>query len=179
MQAETQHKMTVKDLSENEYQEFHLTYLSKADNKELVQNLKDNKDKIVTFLESILEEKYPYKYADDKWTIKEVVQHIIDTERIFAGRALRIARNDKAALPGFDQDEFNPFSGANNRTKNELIADYIANRNNTICLFNSFTDEMLLRIGHVSDHSLSARTAGFVIIGHENHHLEVLKERYL
>ncbi len=171
--------MTVKDLSESEYQDFHLTYLSKASDKELNLNLEKNKDIVVDFFESIPEDNYSFKYADHKWTIKEVLQHIIDTERVFAYRALRISRNDKTALSGFDQDEFNPFSGANDKTKPALIADYIANRDNTISLFNSFSDKMLLRIGTASGYNLSTRATAFIIVGHENHHLEVLEERYL
>lgn len=179
MQVEILHKMTVKDLKDNEYLDYFSTYISKVNNQELVEGFIENRDCTITLLESITENKYSYSYAEGKWSIKELLQHIVDTERIFSARALRIARNDKTKLPGFDQDDFNPYSGANGRSKSELINDYIATRNNTISLFNSFTDEMLLRIGHVSGHKLSTRASGFIIIGHENHHLEILKERYL
>ncbi|AOW21561.1 DinB family protein [Urechidicola croceus] len=171
--------MTVKDLSKKEYLNFQLTYLKKAGNNELMESLIANKEKIKSFFESIPEDKFLYKYAKDKWTIKELLQHIIDTERIFSYRALRIARNDKTELPGFDQDEFNPFSGANNKSKYDLIADYSISRDNTISLFKSFSKEMLLRIGHVSTYNISPRAIGFVTVGHENHHVEIIKERYL
>lgn len=179
MQVETLHKMKVTDLAYNEYYEFYQTYISKVNDQLLNDGLVENKETIVALLDSISDDKFKFAYDVGKWTIKELVQHIIDTERIFAIRALRIARNDRTSLPGFDQDEFNQFSGANNRTKQELIEDYIATRNNTIALFNSFSIEMLLRIGIASDHELSARAAGFIIIGHENHHVQILRERYL
>jgi uncharacterized damage-inducible protein DinB len=171
--------MNVKDLKSNEYFEFYATYISKVDTTNLIEGLIQNNKSVVAFLNSIDSDVYNYKYAEDKWTVKELIQHIIDTERIFSNRALRIARNDATDLPGFDQDDFNPYSGANNRTKEELINDYTVARTNTISLFKSFTDEMLLKIGNVSDHELSARAAGFIIIGHENHHIQILKERYL
>ena len=171
--------MNVKELKSSEYFEFYSTYISKVDDKELIEGLIQNKKSVVAFLNSIDSKLYDFKYAYDKWTIKELIQHTIDTERIFSARALRIARNDATSLPGFSQDEFNPNSGANNRTKEELICDYKASRINTISLFQSFSDEMLLRVGNASDHKLSARAAGFIIIGHENHHIQILKERYL
>jgi uncharacterized damage-inducible protein DinB len=171
--------MNVKDLKSNEYFEFYATYISKVGDTDLIEGLIKNKKSVVAFLNSIDSKNYDYKYAEGKWTIKELIQHIIDTERIFTNRALRIARNDKANLPGFDQDEFNPYSGANNRSKEDLISDYTASRANTISLFQSFSDEMLLSVGNASDHELSARATGFIIIGHENHHVEILKERYL
>ena len=171
--------MNIKDLKSNEYFEFYSTYVSKVDDKELIQGLIQNKKSVVAFLNSIDSKLYDFKYAYDKWTVKELIQHITDTERVFANRALRIARNDKSSLPGFNQDDYNPYSGANGRSKEELISDYIASRTNTISLFQSFSDEMLLRIGNASDHKLSTRAAGFIIIGHENHHIQILKERYL
>jgi hypothetical protein len=171
--------MNVKDLKSNEYFEFYATYISKVGDTNLIEGLIQNKKSVVAFLNSIDSNLYGYKYAKDKWTIKELIQHIIDTERIFSNRALRIARNDKTNLAGFDQDDFNPYSGANNRSKEELISDYTVSRINTISLFQSFSDEMLLRIGTASAHELSARAAGFIIIGHENHHIQILKERYL
>lgn len=171
--------MIVSDLKYNEYFEFYQTYISKVNDQPLIDGLVQTKETTVALLNSIPEEKYNFAYGVNKWTIKELIQHIIDTERIFAIRALRIARNDQTSLPGFDQDEFNPFSGANQRTKQELIQDYMAARNNTIALFNSFSDEMLLRIGIASSQKLSARAAGFIIIGHENHHIQILRERYL
>lgn len=171
--------MNIKDLKSNEYHEFYATYISKVDEKDLIEGLIQNKKNVVAFLNSIDSKLFEFKYAYDKWTIKELIQHIIDTERIFATRALRIARNDQTDLPGYNQDEFNPYSGANKRTKEELISDYNASRDNTITLCTSFSSEMLLKIGKVSGYSISTRAALFIIIGHENHHLQILKERYL
>ncbi|MDT0553592.1 DinB family protein [Urechidicola vernalis] len=171
--------MTIKDLTKDEYFNYYQTYIAKVKEHDLVEGLVQNKMETVSLLESLSEEKFDYAYDIDKWTIKELLLHIIDTERIFANRALRIARNDQVHLPGFDQDEFNNYAEANSRTKTDLIEDFIAARNNTIALFKSFSESMLTNIGIASDHKLSTRAAGFIIIGHENHHIEILRERYL
>ena len=131
------------------------------------------------FLNAIPKDKLEYRYAEGKWTVKEIIQHIIDTERIFAYRALRVARNDKTALPGFEENDYALTGNANARTLESLLAEYKAVRQATIALFNSFSDDMLKHIGTASNSPISARAIGFIIIGHEAHHCNVIKERYL
>lgn len=167
------------ELKDNEFNEFYNTYISLVGDLDIVQGLTDQKKTSLQLFESISENDFSSSYEVGKWTIKELLQHIIDNERIFCSRALRIARNDSTALPGYDQDEHSPFFDANHRSKTELISDYIACRNNSISLFNSFSKDMLLRIGTVSGSGMSTRAAGLIIIGHEKHHLNILKERYL
>lgn len=171
--------MTAKDLRPDEYNPYYQTYISKTKHFNLKDGLQTNFVKVQLFLNSIPQDKLEYRYADGKWTIKEVIQHIIDTERIFAYRALRIARNDKTPLPGFDQDEYVVPSKANMRTFESLMREFASARSATKALFDNFDDEMLMAIGTASNSSLSARAAGFIIIGHENHHCDVIRERYL
>lgn len=171
--------MTAKNLHPDEYNSYYQPYIDKANNLTLSEGLITNCESVSTFLESIPDAKLEYRYADGKWTIKEIVLHLIDTERIFAYRALRIARNDKTALPGFDQDEYVPTSMANERTFDSILSEYKAVRFATIALFDSFNDDMLKRIGTASNSSLSARAVGFITMGHENHHCEVIRNRYL
>jgi hypothetical protein len=117
-------------------------------------------------------------YAPGKWTIKDMLQHIIDTERIFAYRALRFARNDKTTLPGFEEDHFANAAGANNRPMADLLAELQTLRLSTLQLFGSFTDEMLLRTGAAFKSDISVLAIGFTMVGHQLHHLNVLEERY-
>lgn len=119
------------------------------------------------------------RYAPGKWTATDILQHIIDTERIMAYRALRIARNDKTPLPGFDENAFADCTDAANRTVADLYDEFTAQRGSTIRLFSSFTDAMLLHSGTASDKPISVLALGFVCIGHSMHHANVLRERYL
>ncbi|GAA4278864.1 DinB family protein [Aquimarina mytili] len=166
-------------VKEEEFNSYYSTYISKAEHADIAEGLGVERKEFVTFVESIPEEKWSYAYAENKWTIAEVLQHIIDTERIFAYRALRFARQDKTPLAGFEQDDYVPNSNANQYSKHELISDFIGARNNSIALFKSFTDDMLLHIGEASGSPMSARAAGYILQGHQKHHLQVIKERYL
>lgn len=116
---------------------------------------------------------------EDKWTIKEILQHLIDTERLFAYRALRVARNDRTELPGFDQDAFVVHSNAHERSIVSLLSEYQSVRLATLSLFESFDDRNLAQIGVINGSSLSVRAIVLIIVGHENHHLEVIKKQYL
>lgn len=120
-----------------------------------------------------------FSYAQGKWTIAEVLIHLMDTERIFQYRALRFARNDKTELQGFDQDSYVPESQAPNRSRNDILEEFIAIRKSSIALFASLNDEMLLRSGLASGAKMSVRALGFVICGHQVHHFNILQERYL
>ncbi len=172
--------MLTSDLKDTEYNPYYKTYVDKASaSLNVVDNLKDNLNYTLDILQSIDDSKYDYHYAEGKWTIKELVQHVIDTERAFAYRALRFSRNETINLLGFDQDDFNRESFANTRRKDELLEDFIATRSATIALFSSFNETMLKRIGMASGSNMSTRATGFIIVGHTRHHLDVLQERYL
>lgn len=163
----------------NEYAHYYHTYIGKVPQNDLLEALNDSSQKFVAFLQSIPEEKHNYRYAPGKWAVTEVVAHIIDCERVFAYRALTFARNDKTALPGFDENLYAPESNATNRTMESLIEEYQHVRKSNILMFKNMTDETLLRTGSANGKEITVRALGFIISGHELHHIQVLKERYL
>jgi hypothetical protein len=131
------------------------------------------------FLPSVTEEKAGYSYAIDKWTIKEVLQHIIDTERIFSYRALCFSRGEKIVLPGFEQDHYAAVSNANSRTWHSLGNEFLTLRQSTQTLFNSFTEEMLANDGISNNNTNTVAGWGYAIIGHFYHHKKVIEEKYV
>ena len=145
----------------------------------MIENLVDSQQKFEDILLNVPTDKHSFAYAEDKWTLKELIQHIIDTERIFCYRALCFSRNDKTSLPGFDQDIFIEHGNANDRSYVALLDEMKAVRSATIHLFNSFSDEALKRVGVGSGNDMSVRAAGIIISGHQNHHVRIAEERYL
>ena len=117
-------------------------------------------------------------YAPGKWTIKDLLQHIIDSERVFAYRALRFARNDKTALPGFDEGLFAAHSGAARRSLEDILAEMRLVRGSSVALFDSFDEPALRRTGVMFNSELPVLAIGFTIIGHQKHHLRIVEERY-
>lgn len=171
--------MKLQELKESEYPEYYQKYISQLSNENLIFLLESQKEEKIRFLRSLKTEDMSFKYAEGKWTVAEVIQHELDTERIFQYRALCIARNDKTSLPGYDQDAYVPGSNANNRSIAEYINEYELIRNSGIALFKSFNEEMLKRVGSSNGYDLSAAAAGFIIAGHEKHHLKLFKTNYL
>lgn len=171
--------MNVKDVTSDEYNPYYKHYIELAEKFEMNEGLLMRLEHASAFYNNIPEERWDYAYADGKWTIKEVLLHIIDTERIFAYRALCIGRGDKSSFPGFDQDDYTASANANKRTKASLIEEFRAVRNATITLFNSFSGEDLTNFGTASNSTVSPRAIGFIVIGHEIHHSKVILERYL
>lgn len=163
-----------------EYAPYYETYVSQAPKGDNLEELLTNQlDELVTFFRSIPEEKGEFRYAEGKWTIKEVLLHIIDTERVMAYRALRFSRKDETPLPGFDQDDYVPFSDATNRTMDNLIIEWEAVRMASIALFAYMPKDMLERMGTASRNPFSVRALAYIILGHIVHHCNVLNERYL
>ncbi len=171
--------MTIKDLNTNEYNTFYQTYIDACRDSELVEGLVNNLENTLKLFNSIPSEKQEYSYDVDKWTIKELFQHLIDSERIFAYRALRIAREDKTNIPGYEHNDYVPVSRANNRIYDELIEEFKLARKSNIALFKSFDKDMLLSSGTANNDSISVRAIGFIMVGHYNHHINIVKERYL
>lgn len=157
---------------------FYNTYLNALDDVNLMDALNDGKEWFIDFVNKLPLEKLGYAYAPNKWTIAEVLIHLIDTERIFQYRAFRFSRNDKAELPGFDQDNYIEESNSLNRKKEDILEEYLAVRNSTIALFKNLGNEQLKRIGTASGLPWSVATLGFVISGHQKHHSNILLERY-
>jgi len=169
----------VSQLKKGEYHPYYGSYISKAVYPDIVEGLQHSKIEFINFVTAIAENKLTHAYAKEKWTIAEVLMHLIDAERIFAYRALRFARKDKTSLSGFEQDDYVPNSNANNYSKEELIADFEAARNNSIALFESFSNEMLTAIGEASGSPMSTRAIGYLLVGHQKHHFTVIEEKYI
>jgi len=171
--------MKAENIKENEYNPYYKRYIEMSGNSDLVTGLRTGFEESLKFYNSIPSNKLEHSYEDGKWTVKEVIQHIMDTERIFAYRALRFARQDKTPLSGFEQNDYVPTSQANSRDFKNLISEYTAIRQATIAMFENFSNDMLTSIGKASGSNMSVRALGFITIGHEMHHCNVIKERYL
>ncbi len=167
------------DLDPSEYGAYYSHYIQLAGNGDLITCLKDSFQKTFSFLESVPDEKMDYAYADGKWTIKEIVQHLIDSERIFSYRALRLARQDAKDLPGYDHDYYVPVSKACERSKEDLLDEYKSVRAATLSLYKTMDEQMLKFIGTANNNPFSARALAFIIAGHETHHIGVIAGRYL
>ena len=168
-------------IPKNEYSTYfeHYIKLVSKEEKSIIENLDFSQKEFDDLLRNLPAEKHSFSYAEGKWTMKELIQHIIDTERVFCYRALCFARNDKTFLPGFDQDVFADNSHANARDYYHLLDEMKVLRQSTIQLFKSFSNEALLRVGVASGNEISVRALGFLFSGHQIHHLNVVKERYL
>lgn len=172
--------MKVNDLNSTEYNPYYGIYINKVSKQStLVAGYEIGEKNVLEFFRTIPSAKLNYKYAHDKWTVKEVFQHIIDTERIFMYRCLRVARQDKTALAGFEQNDYIMPSKANSKSIESLLEEYKTTRQNSIVLLKSLEDEDLKCIGNASGNSLSARAAAFIILGHEIHHMSIIREHYL
>lgn len=171
--------MNSNQLPSNEYSKFNATYIHPLENTNLIEELEICLHDFIRFVQNIPMDKFDYRYAEGKWTIKDIIQHIIDTERIFSYRALRISRNDQTPLPGFEENSYVEHTNANDRSIQQLLTEMAAVRQSTLLLFKSFTQEQLQLIGTASDHPISVRAIGFIIIGHQKHHQRIFQERYL
>jgi uncharacterized damage-inducible protein DinB len=172
--------MKSSQLQSTEYATFYANYVAQvSDEYTLTEELEISLHRFIKFVQDIPMDKFDYRYAEGKWTIKDIIQHIIDAERIFAYRALCFARKDKTNLPGFEEDDYVEEANANNRSIMDLLTEFSAVRHSTLLLFKSFSNEQLIRVGIANENPMSVRAVGFVIIGHQNHHQKVFEERYL
>lgn len=163
-----------------EYAPYAIMYIGLLPDDGLVlRHLRDNFRATRELILSLPEEVLLFRYAPGKWTIKEILVHLSDDERIYSYRALRFARNDRTELPGFEQDEYARQSGANERDVRDILRELAAVREATIALFKSFDQEALLRSGVANGAVMSVRAAVYHLAGHEMHHVNVIRERYL
>ena len=169
----------MKNLQPNEFAPYYENYIKLVPEQDIIKGLIKQKKEMLHFFKSIPIFKHEFKYAEGMWTIKDIILHIIDAERIFAYRALRIARNDMTALPGFEENDYVVVANANNREYESLLSEYETVRNASISLFETFTNDDLLRLGTASNNSISVRAIGYIMLGHELHHKNVILERYL
>ncbi|WP_299438586.1 DinB family protein [uncultured Aquimarina sp.] len=172
--------MRITDLDTQEYDQYYARYINKLSPElDLREGFQVGKKTAIQFFETIPLDKQEYRYEKEKWSIKEIFQHLIDTERVFMNRCFRIARNDKTSLAGFDQNIYIEPSGANNKTMDSLINEFNIVRQSSIVFLESVNNSHLECIGTANGGNMSARAAAFTIIGHEIWHMDIIKERYL
>lgn len=162
-----------------DYNDYFAHYIGLVDNTDCLNAIAQNHTDFLNLLNGIDEEKSHYRYAEDKWSIKELASHVIDSERIFAYRALRFARNDKTDLAGYDENHYAVFCGADERTLADLTNEFDVTRQSSLALFKSFDNDMLTRTGTANGIKIDVTSLGYLIAGHCQHHLNILKERYL
>jgi len=171
--------MNSNQLNNNEYASFYKNYIKTVGTSNLFEILTTSHDELILTVKNLSEEKLMFSYAEGKWTIKELLQHLIDTERVMCYRALRFSRNDTTDLPGFDENLFIKNSNGNERTSIDLLEEFTLVRKSTISLFKSFSAKMLSTTGTIDGSIMSVRALGFIVAGHQIHHLKVIRERYL
>ena len=159
--------------------QYYHNYINQVQGDNIPSIFTQHQQEPLAFLNTIPNEKWDYAYAEGKWSIKEMVQHIIDAERIFCYRALCFARKDKTSLPGFDENTYAQYSKANNRTKEDLLAELSIVQKGSAILFASFDEEQLNATGTANGKPIYVLGIGLIIVGHTLHHLNILKERYL
>lgn len=146
---------------------------------DLLEALNSSGPVTAAFIRSLPEEKGSFRYAEGKWSLKEVIAHINDTERMFLGRALRFSRHDTTPIPGFEENHYAPLARANERSFEELAAEFETIRASAISLFNYMKTDMLDFVGTANGNPLTARSAGWIVVGHATHHRRIIRERYL
>jgi DinB family protein len=161
-----------------EFAEYYTGYIAKVPGTDLLRVLESERLQMQQLFAGRTERDGNFRYAPGKWTVKEILGHITDAERIFTYRALRIARGDQTPLPGFEQDDFVKNGGFAGRTLGDLVEDFGAVRSSSIALFRSFGEEAWSRRGVASQKEVTVRALGFMTAGHQIHHRAILEERY-
>ncbi|MCH5597716.1 DinB family protein [Niabella ginsengisoli] len=161
-----------------DYPSFYQPYVEQVKEANTKTMLSKSLIELTTFLQSIPESKADFAYDEGKWTVKEVLQHCIDTERIFAYRALCHARGEQQHLPGFEQNAYADLAKVANRSLASLIEETILVRRTTVMLFQSFTEEDLLRIGFVGENLIKTFCWAYIVAGHFMHHQNILINKY-
>ena len=163
----------------SEYAAYYEKYISKVPDGDIVGTLERQLAETIALIRGISEERGDFRYAEGKWSIKELIGHIIDCERVFAYRALRFGRGDATPLSGFEQDDFVRGADFNKRSLSDLATEYEHVRRSTISLFGSLESDAWARRGTANDNEVSVRGLAFIVAGHERHHIEILRTRYL
>ena len=163
----------------SEYASYYGRYITLVAGNDVVAALEDQPRETLALLSGLTEEQGDYRYAPDKWSIKEMLGHVIDAERVFSYRALRFARNDGTPLASFEQDDYVRAGGSAERRLADLIEEFVCVRRATVWLFRALSPEAWMRRGVASDNPVSVRALAYIVAGHELHHRTVLKEKYL
>ena len=163
----------------SEYNEFYQPYLERVEQQELIPALEHAYASLLEFPKTITSEKYEFRYAEGKWSVKEVFIHLADTERVMQYRALRFSRNDPAELHGFDEQFFIKNSNSTDLQFEKVLEDLINVRKSSLSFFGSCSESMLMKSGLANNSNVSVRALGFIIAGHQAHHFNIIKTRYL
>ncbi|MCV9386196.1 DinB family protein [Reichenbachiella ulvae] len=172
--------MTISKPEEGEYGLFYQGYIDHViDASDILELLKNQRDEWVDLYEKLDKEEWSYAYEEGKWTLKQMLRHVIDTERVFGYRAMCIARGEQTPLPGFEQDDY--IAGADDEANSgqDLITEFIQVRNANMSMIQNFTEDQLKKIGKASGHATSCRAIVYILAGHMAHHMNIIKVRYL
>jgi hypothetical protein len=154
-------------------------YIHLVEGNEVIGQLRKGMNEVTRLFSSLGPEQLHYRYAPGKWSLLELLRHMVDTERVMSYRVLCIARGEKQALPGFDENTYAEYAAQSMGTFADILKEYQLTREANILLFSSFTDEALSQVGIANGKAISARAILFVLAGHEQHHLNVIRENYL
>ncbi len=163
----------------NEFDPYYNSYISLVAGNDVLPVLEQQPGELSDLFASVPETKGSYAYAEGKWTIKELLSHLIDGERIFAYRILRISRGDETPIEGFEQDGYIENSNANNRSFAELLEEFSLQRRSNLFMLNNLSDKGSRRMGTASEKPVSVRSLTYIMAGHVRHHISILKERYM
>jgi hypothetical protein len=167
------------NVNDHEYGEYYKNYIELVQTDSMLDELHTSVSSLRSLLIDLSIEQSEYRYADGKWSIKELIQHLIDTEKVFIYRALRFVRSDRQELLGYDHDEYVAQSKMHNRTIVNLLDELVLQRKLTIEFFKYLDQEDLMKSGRANGSNLSVRAIGYIQIGHVLHHTKIIKERYL
>ena len=170
--------MAISPPHRDEYADFHLGYLAAVASEQDAITVLERQQRSIDKLRALTDEQAGHRYAPGKWTVREIIGHLSDSERIVSYRLLCIARGETATLPGFDEQRYAANSNADRRSLSELVDELAILRTATLALVRSLDDAVLMQRGTVNDWTLSVRALAFIIAGHFQHHVNVLRERY-
>jgi hypothetical protein len=162
-----------------EFPTFYATYVNKTEGNSVADLIHHHSAFVLDFVQQLPKEKADFAYAEGKWTIKEVLQHLIDSERVFIYRALRFARKDTTSLAGFDENEYAANANVGNRTWSSLQEEFILLRKSSDLFLSTLTNEQLSFIGNANNNTISLNALCYIVFGHLLHHVQILQERYL
>ncbi|MEW5842902.1 MAG: DinB family protein [Bacteroidota bacterium] len=164
---------------QNEYAPSYQQYIKDVPQIDILEYLKQQLDETVKLFSGVSEEKALFRYAPDKWSVKEVLGHIMDGERIFAYRALCISRGEKNSLPGFEQNDYVANANFDKLNLVDIVEEFAALRKSNLKMFGNFSEEMWTRKGIANKNEVTVRAIVYLLAGHALHHLNVVRERYL
>ena len=163
---------------ESEYAPYYQGYIGRVTEQEILPVLRSQLDALDVLLGRVTPERETYRYAEGKWSVREIVGHLIDAERVFGHRAFCIARGDRNNMPGFDQNEYIATAPYDRIDLEDLLSEFRLVRLSNIAMLRTLDDESWMRIGTANDNQVSVRALAFIMAGHVRHHMEVLRERY-